>query len=132
MIGLDTNVLVGYIAQDDEKQTKQAAALIDSLSDKKPGFVTLISIIELTWVMQSCYKASKTKIVAILQELLHTREIIIENADIVLEALHVYSQSNADFSDCLIERSAHYAHCVCTMTFDSKAAKTAGMHLIDM
>ncbi len=130
MIGLDTNVLVRYIAQDDEEQTKQASALIDSLSDKNPGFITLVSIIELTWVMQGSYKATKNEITAILHKLLRTRELVVENVETVLKALHIYTHSSADFSDCLIERSAHNAHCIYTMTFDIKAAKAIGMRLI--
>ena len=41
MIGLDTNVLVRYIMQDDAKQAAEATKLIESLSATEPGFVTL-------------------------------------------------------------------------------------------
>lgn len=131
MIGLDTNVLVRYIAQDDAAQSAKATQLIESLSTESPGFITLVSIAELVWVMQGCYKATKEECVAILQTLLHTREILLENAEVIVMATHRYSASNADFADCLIERSANYAKCSCTMTFDSNAAKSAGMQLIE-
>ncbi len=131
MIGLDTNVVVRYIAQDDAAQSAKATKLIESLSAEAPGFITLVSIVELVWVMQGCYKATKEECIAILQTLLRTREILIENAEVILMSLNQYSTSNADFADCLIERSAHYAKCTCTMTFDSNAAKTAAMQLIE-
>ena len=131
MIGLDTNVLVRYIAHDDAAQSAKATQLIESLSTESPGFITLVSIAELVWVMQGCYKATKEECVAILQTLLHTREILLENAEVIVMATHRYSASNADFADCLIERSANYAKCSCTMTFDSNAAKSAGMQLIE-
>jgi predicted nucleic-acid-binding protein len=131
MIGLDTNVVVRYIAQDDDVQSAKATQLIESLSIEKQGFITIVSIVELIWVMQGCYKATKQECIAILQTLLHTREILLENAEVIAMATQQYIASNADFADCLIERSAKYAKCTCTMTFDSNAAKTAGMLLIE-
>ena len=131
MICLDTNIVVRYIAQDDVVQSAKATQLIESLSAETPGFITLVSIVELVWVMQGCYKATKEECAAVLQTLLHTREILLENAEIVVMATHKYLASNADFVDCLIERSANYAKCTCTMTFDSNAAKTAGMLLVE-
>ena len=130
MICLDTNVVVRYIAQDDVAQSAKATQLIESLSAETPGFITLVNIVELVWVMQGCYKATKEECAAVLQTLLHTREILLENAEIVVMATHKYLASNADFADCLIERSASYAKCTSTMTFDNNAAKTAGMVLI--
>jgi predicted nucleic-acid-binding protein len=131
MIGLDTNVVVRYIAQDDVVQSAKATQVIESLSIENQGFITLISIVELVWVMQGCYKACKEECVAILETLLHTREILLENAEVIVMATRRYSASSADFADCLIERSANYAKCSCTMTFDSNAAKCAGMQLIE-
>ena len=55
MMGLDTNVLVRYIMQDDAKQAAKATKLIESLSPDAPGFVTLVSVIELVWVLSSCF-----------------------------------------------------------------------------
>lgn len=39
MIGLDTNVLVRYVAQDDPKQSPKASALIESFSISSPEFI---------------------------------------------------------------------------------------------
>jgi predicted nucleic-acid-binding protein len=131
MIGLDTNVLVRFIAQDDEKQSPIATALIEKLNAETPGYVTLVSLVELVWVMQSCYDCKKSEIVDILNKLLRTQELIIENAETAFKALILFSKSKADFADCLIERSANSAGCMHTVTFDEKSAKTAGMrHLV--
>ncbi len=126
MIGLDTNVLVRYIAQDDVKQSALATNLINSLTKESPGYITLVSIIELVWVMQSCYKSTKMEVVRILETLLATRELIIENTETVIKATRVYSSSGADFSDCLIERSANKAGCEYSVTFNVDAIKHAG------
>ncbi len=127
MIGLDTNVLVRFIAQDDVRQSPVATALIEQLDSQTPGFVTLVSLVELVWVMQSCYSATKPEIVAILDKLLRTQELVIENAETVFKAINLFSISKADFADCLIERSANAAGCTRTVTFDACAAKSAGM-----
>jgi predicted nucleic-acid-binding protein len=54
MIGLDTNVLVRYIMQDDVKQSPKATALIESLDSDHPGFITLVFVVELYWVLTKC------------------------------------------------------------------------------
>ena len=130
MIGLDTNVLVRYIAQDDPIQSSKATELIEQLSDAEPGFISLVCVVELVWVMQGRYFATKEETVAVLDKLLRIRTLFVENADVALKAVRTYSQSNADFADCLIERSGHHANCSRTVTFDKKAAKTAGMSLL--
>ena len=130
MIGLDTNVLVRYIMQDDAKQSSKATRLIESLTTDAPGFVSQVSIVELGWVLSSSYGLTRQQVTQALELLLRTKEIVIDHADQVLKALRVFKASSADFSDCLIERSAASAGCDRTMTFDVGAAKTAGMTLI--
>ena len=130
MIGLDTNVLVRYLAQDDAKQSARATKLIHSFTTEKPGFVTLVSLIEIVWVMQSCYQATKPEVVAILDTLLRTQELLVENAETAIKALKLFAASKADFSDCLIERSAHKAGCTYSASFDANAVKTAGFRLL--
>ena len=130
MIGLDTNVLVRYFAQDDEIQSRKATNLIESLSDAEPGFVSMVTLIELVWVMQAVYKKNKDDIVKIMTLLLQTKEFIVENTEIALQALAVFRDSKAGFSDCLIERTGHKYGCKFTATFDLDAATTSGMRLL--
>jgi predicted nucleic-acid-binding protein len=130
MIGLDTNVLVRYIMQDDLKQSPLATRLVESRSAESPGFVTLVSVVELFWVMSSAYELDRDQLVAVLEGLLRTKELAIERADIIWKALRIYQTANEDFADCLIERSAAAAGCEKTMTFDRGAAKSAGMTLV--
>jgi len=131
VIGLDTNILVRYFAQDEPKQSLLATNLIESFSVAAPGFITLVSLAELVWVMRGSYNKTKEDTVAVLEDLLHTTEIVIENAEVVAHTVRAYAGANADFADCLIEKSAHHAHCTHTVTLDSKAAKPAGMVLLD-
>ena len=130
MIGLDTNVLVRYIMQDDTKQSALATRLIESLYAESPGFVPLVSVVELAWVLSSAYGLDRNQIVQAFESLLRTKEITVEQAEIVWKALRVFQNAGADFADCLIERSAAAAGCDKTMTFDRNAAKHCGMTLV--
>ena len=130
MIGLDTNVLVRYIMQDDPKQSPKASALIESLNADNLGFIPLVPIVELYWVLTSSYDLTGQQVKQALEVLLRTKQIIVDRADQVLRALRVFDDGKADFADCLIERTAVSAGCEQTMTFDVGAAKHAGMTLI--
>jgi predicted nucleic-acid-binding protein len=130
MIGLDTNVLVRYIMQDDVKQSPLATRLIESRSAESRGFVPLVAVVELFWVMSSAYELDRDQLVEVLEGLLRTKELVIERAEIVWKALRMFQTANVDFADCLVERSAAAIGCEKTMTFDRGAAKGAGMTLV--
>lgn len=131
MIGLDTNVLVRYVAQDDPKQSAKATRLIESLTADAPGYVSIVAVVELVWVLAGCYASTKDEISEVLETLLRTKEIIVAHADTVWKALRLFKEGNADFADCLIERFGDEAGCGYTTTFDRDAAKNCGMKLID-
>ncbi len=130
MIGLDTNVLVRYIMQDDVKQSAKATRLVESLTASEPGFVSLVSVVELVWVLSSCYDLKRDQLTQALDALLRAKQLVVDQADQVVRALRVFGMGTADFADCLIERMASSAGCDHTMTFDVTAAKAAGMTLI--
>ena len=130
MIGLDTNILVRYIMQDDAKQSPKASALIESLDNDHPGFISLVTVVELYWVLTTCYDLTGSQVKEALESLLRAKQIVVDRADQVLRALRVFDGGKADFADCLIERTASGAGCSEIMTFDARAAKHAGMTLI--
>jgi predicted nucleic-acid-binding protein len=130
MIGLDTNVLVRYIMQDDPKQSAKATRLIEALTPEAPGFVPLVATVELVWVLSSAYGLDRQQVAAALELLLRSKEIVLDRADLVLQAQRKFGPGGADFADCLIERIASDAGCSATMTFDVGAVKAAGMSLV--
>lgn len=130
MIGLDTNVLVRYLAQDDSVQSPKATRLIEALGAENPGFVSLVSLTELVWVLSGCYASGKEDLVAVLEGLLRAKGLQVENAETVWKAVRRFKDDKADFADCLIECSARQAGCDYTATFDRGAAKHCGMRLI--
>ena len=130
MIGIDTNVLVRYIVQDDPAQSKRASRFIeDECSASAPGFISLVVLVELVWVSESCYGASRDEVADIVRRMLGIRQLVVQDAEIVWKALRHFESGKADFSDCLAERIAAAAGCAKMVTFDKAAAK-AGMTLL--
>ncbi len=130
MIGLDTNVLVRYFAQDDVAQSAKASALIEALTPENVGYISQIVLVELVWVMQSLYQADRSMISKILQTLLSVASLRVDNSQVVQKALRLYAETSADFADCLIAKLAQSASCNQIFTFDVKAAKQCDMDLL--
>ena len=131
MIGLDTNVILRYIMQDDPVQARQATALIESLTADEPGFIPLIVLVEMVWVLFSAYRLNRHQVAQVLEQLAQLKEIRLDSTDLVLKALRIFRAGSADFSDCLIERIAANQGCQKTVTFDIAAAKSSGMVLLN-
>lgn len=129
MIGLDTNILVRYLTQDHPLQSAAAVKVIESLSSESPGFLSLVVIAELVWVLQFSYRFKKHEIEHVVERLVRSQELIIERTEIVSQALRKFRVSRATFADCLIERCGHAAECQYILTFDKNAA-AAGMRLL--
>jgi predicted nucleic-acid-binding protein len=130
MIGLDTNILVRYLTHDDPRQTARAVETVSSLTPEEPGFISLVVIAELVWVLESFYRVTKPEIVRSLETVLRSKELTVERAEIAWQALSKFKGSGSGYSDCLIERLGHASGCRYTLTFDQKAASSAGMTLL--
>jgi predicted nucleic-acid-binding protein len=130
MTGIDTNILVRFFAKDDASQANRAKSFLLTLTPQAPGFVSLICLIELVWVLRTQYYLDKAQLILRLDKLLASEELVIENQSTVEQALRRFAGSKVDFADCLIERSGHNSGCHETVTFDAIAAKRAGMRLL--
>ena len=130
MLALDTNVLVRYLAQDNVKQSAAATRLIERrLSPNERGFVSLVALLETVWVMQSRYAADIALIADILADLLDTDVLELQDPSAVRTALQRDREGGVDWHDCLIVSLAEQ-RAARVVTFDSKAAKRLGMHLL--
>lgn len=130
MIGLDTNVLVRYIAQDERTQAALAARLIESFTAEAPGFVSTVTLVETVWVLARAYKTAKAEILQIIEGLLRARELVIEDAETHYLALNQFEATTVDYADAVIAQAGRRAGCEFTATFDRRAA-SSGMHLLD-
>ena len=100
------------------------------MSADAPGFVPVVVLIELVWVLSGSYGLSRAQVSTVLGTLLRSKELVIDQAEVVAQALKRFSANGADFADALIERLSASAGCAVTMTFDASAAKVAGMTLV--
>jgi predicted nucleic-acid-binding protein len=132
MIGVDTNVLVRYIVGDDPKQSKLATTFLEKTCSKEnPGFVNLIVLCELVWVLRGAYKVNKQAIIDVLRHILGSTELSVETPDIAWAALDDFEKGNADYSDYLIARKNKHLGCAQTVTFDKKASKNALIKVLE-
>jgi predicted nucleic-acid-binding protein len=134
MIGLDTNVLVRYLAQDDAQQSALATRLIEQdLSASRPGFISLVVLVELCWVLKRLYAATDAELLATVTDVLDAAAFRVEQRGVVQAALAQLGQATkgkAGFADALIATLAIHHGCTQTVTFDRGAAKAAGMTLL--
>ena len=131
MIGLDTNIIVRYLAQDDARQSAAATRFIErGLSPGNPGFITGITLCEVVWVLAECYGADRARIRSVVEGLLTSKQLAVDEADLAWKALRAWDASSADFSDALIGQIVAARGGEKTLTFDRAAAKLPGFELL--
>ena len=131
MIGLDTNIILRYLLQDDPKQTRQANHVIDGqLSDENPGFISLVTVLEIVWVLRSLLQRTPAQIAAHLAQLLAADALDVQNEQQVFEAVFALKRGTGEFEDALIAALDALAGCSMTLTFDRKAVRLPHFRLI--
>lgn len=131
MIGLDTNVLVRYLAQDDPAQSRAATSIIEGqLTEDSPGFISIVTVVETVWVLDRAYGLSAGAIAGAIERILQTDVLIVENEQQVFTAMTALKEGLGSFADALIGALAAQAGCSRTLTFDRKAARLPGFELV--
>lgn len=127
MIGLDTNVVVRLFVDDDMKQAHAARSFVASrCSHEHPGYVSRVSLCELVWVLESVLGYRRVAIVGVVERLLATSDILVEDDAVARTALTTFKTTNVDFADALVGESNVAHGCTATATFDRKAARIEG------
>ncbi|MCT4635077.1 MAG: type II toxin-antitoxin system VapC family toxin [Rickettsiales bacterium] len=122
MIGIDTNILVRYLTQDDSEQAKIVEKTLNKYATSSQSiFINNIVICELIWVLERGYKYNKESIIEVVKLILSTKEFCFENQKLLRNALSQYSQKKLDFSDALIGEINKNSGCISTLTFDKAA-----------
>jgi predicted nucleic-acid-binding protein len=131
MTGLDTNVLVRYFAQDDPVQSKKATHLIETrLTEDEPGFVSVVALVEMVWVLRRVYSLSDPEIATIVERMLQSNTLFLQNEQEVFSAAISLKTGRGSFADALIGVLGLWAGCKSTMTFDKKASLLKGFELL--
>jgi predicted nucleic-acid-binding protein len=119
MIGLDTNVLVRYLTQDEPAEARHATAIIERAVDRgEPVLVSCIVISELVWVLRRAYGIPPPEVLATIEHLLETPQMELEDRDLVRKAVADSKAGLGDFVDSLIGRRHEAQGCSLTATFD--------------
>jgi len=124
MLGIDTNILVRFLVQDDESQFEKARKLIKrEVAAGSRVFVNQLVLMETEWVLRSRYSVPKNQIIGAISGLLDASDVQFEDEPAIEEAIFIWKESTADFADCLIGAKNRRLGCRATATFDLKASK---------
>jgi predicted nucleic-acid-binding protein len=131
VIGIDTNILVRYLAQDDPVQSRQAAHIFEQrLSEEEPGLISLVTMAETAWVLERVYGLPHTEIAAAIERILQADSLRVQNEQEVFTAMIAVKAGLASFADALIGAVGVWAGCSTTLTFDKKAARLDQFQLV--
>ena len=131
MIGLDTNVLVRYLAQDDAIQSLRATQIIErQLSEEHPAFISLVTMVETVWVLDRIYGLSNHEIAAAIERILQADTLLVQNEQEVFTAIVALKTGAGSFADALIGALGMWAGCTATLTFDKKAKRLKQFKLL--
>jgi predicted nucleic-acid-binding protein len=131
MIGLDTNVLVRYLAQDDPAQSAKATELIErKLTEAEPGFISVVAMAEMAWVLERAYALADLEIAAAIEGALQADVLVVENEQEVFSAMIALKEGRGSFADALIGALSAKAGCSRTLTFDRRAQRLEGFELL--
>jgi predicted nucleic-acid-binding protein len=131
MVGLDTNILLRALLNEDPVQSPQAQVFLATLSETDPGYVGITAVAEIHWVLLKRYRIPKPELISTLRILLNLPALEFESFEAILRALDLYEKANADFPDALLAERNSDAGCTKTYTFDKPAAsRIPGMELL--
>jgi predicted nucleic-acid-binding protein len=131
VIGIDTNVLVRYLTDDEPEMVDRAERLLErECSPDEPGFVNVVVLCEVVWVLRRRYRIARDQIAAAVEALLRAPLIAVEHGELAELALEDYRAGRADFTDALIGLINRRAGCEATATFDRKAAQLDSFRLL--
>ena len=131
MIGLDTNVLVRYLAQDDAIQSPRATQIIEhQLTAERPGFISLVTMVETVWVLDRVYGLSSHESAAVVERILQADTLLVQNEQEAFTAMVALKTGAGSFADALIGALGLWAGCTVTLTFDKKAKRLNQFQLL--
>lgn len=129
MIALDTNVLTRALAGDDRRESPIARQAMRRLEGEGPGFISLIVIVELYWVLTRVLRLPQADVHRAYDALMASSALEIEDGESVGEALE-QARRGADFADALIDATSRLYGATETVTFDRSAASRFGWRLL--
>jgi predicted nucleic-acid-binding protein len=126
MRAVDTNVVVRLIVRDDAPQTAAAEQFI-----RGGVWLSVLGLAETVWVLDTVYEFDTKNLVAAIEMMLHERDLVLEQADVVEAALDLFREKpSLGFSDCLMLNLARKAGHLPLGTFDRNLGRVDGAQKI--
>jgi predicted nucleic-acid-binding protein len=127
MIGLDTNVVVRYLAQDDPIQSAKATQIFERrLTEQVPGFISLVTMVETVWVLDTVYGLTAREVAQAVERMLQADTLVVQNEQEVFTAMSALKSGRGSFADALVGALGKWAGCGSTLTFGKKAGRLEG------
>lgn len=130
MIGIDTNVILRAVLQDHEVQTPIAQRTLSSFSRDAPGFISMVTLAEVYWVLARGRRFEKRACLAVIRRLVESETLEFDDGEGVVRALQL-AEDGADFADALIDQAMQQFGTTETVTFDRGAAEKLGWRLLE-
>ena len=120
MIAVDTNVLVRYLARDDDAQLTQVLKLFRRKNSI--FYIDDIVLIETNWVLRHSYQWTCVEVADAFSNLSRIENLVFENESRLLSSLRAV-RAGADLADEIIVRKAREAAATMLATFDRELVK---------
>ncbi|WP_211195794.1 type II toxin-antitoxin system VapC family toxin [Agromyces sp. H66] len=129
LVGIDTNVILRAVLDDDPIQSPVAKRLFRDLTGETPGFITQVSLVETYWVLARSVRMPRAACLTVIRALVGTEVLEFDDGESVVRALTL-AEDGADFADALIEGTMELFGVAETVTFDRAAAGRLGWQVL--
>jgi predicted nucleic-acid-binding protein len=119
MIAVDTNVLVRFLVEDDEEQSRRAAdVMARALAGGVPILIPEVVLVETAWVLSRSYRRPRGEIAGLLRQVVSSRGVVVRRADAIRRALANHERGPGGFADYLLREQCREQGCGRIATFD--------------
>jgi predicted nucleic-acid-binding protein len=126
-IAIDTNVLVRFLTEDDERQTELATAAIEAADSV---VVSTTVLCETVWVLSRAFKLPRREITEVLSAFIASERVEVNRLE--AEAGLRYLSLGGDFADGVIRLHAERSRADRLVTFDRDFARASPASLVEL
>ena len=121
---VDTNVILRFLVQDNEKMYQSTKRLFERVSEAQEKLeVKSYVLFEVVYVLNGYYELSREKIKDILTIFFQSKGIYIRKKNVALMALQLFAETSYDFVDCYLAAELKTGNIKEIYTFDKDLSK---------
>jgi predicted nucleic-acid-binding protein len=130
MIGLDSNILLRAIVNDDKVQSPIARDFLSQLDAANPAYINNVVLSEIAWTLRVRNKQTRAQVLARFDAILRSDAYVVAERQAVNRAMLRCESHKLEFPDALIGELNLAAGAGATFTFDEDAASTPAFQLL--